>query len=77
MATVVNVVSNQIVDSAIGPINVIIQNVTGFDVDDYVTTTVQSIAITIQMYNLANNVNTKFTQNRRKVSIAGVTVGGY
>lgn len=77
MATVQSVVSTQVVDSAIGPIKVTISNVTGFDIDDYVQTRVVSIATAIKMQNLALNVKAASAKNRRKVSIGGVTVGGY
>ena len=77
MAVVQSTVSTHTVDSAIGPIMVTIEKVTGFDVDDHVQTTVQSVAISIQMYNLAANVNTQSAKNRRIVSVGGITVGGY
>lgn len=71
--------SDQVFDSAIGGIKVQQSVVLGFDVDDFVTSTVESIANTIKMYNLAvqaaNDPNS--SQNRNIVSISGVTVGGY
>lgn len=69
--------AEQLFDSAIGSIKVKQSTVIGFDIDDYVTTTVQSIATTIQMYNKATLANLNFTQNRRIVSVGGVSVGGY
>lgn len=77
MAVSQETTSDQLVDSAIGPIRVTISSVEGFDVDDYVTSTIQSMAIAIKMFNVASKVNTDFTTNRRKVSVGGVTVGGY
>jgi hypothetical protein len=77
MATSQTIQSNQLVDSAIGAINVQNSLIVGYDIDDFVTSTVKSLAVTIQIYNKASNVNPKFTTNRRIVSIAGVTVGGY
>lgn len=71
------VVSTNLVDSAVGAINVTISTVTGFDIDDYVSTTVQSLAISIKLFNLAQSVNAQAAAERRKVSIAGATVGGY
>lgn len=71
------VVSTNLVDSAIGAINITISNVTGFDIDDYVSTTVQSTAISIKMFNLAQSVNSQAAKGRRAVSIGGATVGGY
>lgn len=76
-AVVQSVSENQLVDTAVGPVNVQISTVTGFDIDDFVTSQVNSIAIAIKLYNLATNVNSQYTQNRRIVSIAGATVGGY
>ena len=69
--------SNKMVDTAIGACNVQQSEVTGFDVDDFVQTTVSGIAVTIQMYNKAAGADPNFTSNRRKVSVGGVTVGGY
>lgn len=69
--------AEQIFDSAIGAIKVKQSTVVGFDIDDYVTSTVVSLAVTIAMYNQATAVDSKLTQNRRIVSIGGVTVGGY
>ena len=76
-AVVQSVEENQLVDTAVGPINVQYATVTGFDIDDFVTSQVQSMAIAVQLYNLATSVNTQFTANRRVVSIGGATVGGY
>lgn len=77
MPATTEVVSTNLVDSAIGSINVTISTVTGFDIDDYVSTTVQSLAISIKMFNLAQSVSSQGAATRRKVSIAGATVGGY
>ena len=55
-AVVQNVVSNQMVDTAIGPISVAITNVTDFDIDDHVQTTIVSIATAIKMYNIGVTV---------------------
>ena len=77
MAASESVMSNQVVDTAIGAINVQKSVVTGFDVDDFVTSTVVSLCRTLQMYNTASTADTQFTQNRRIVSVGGVTVGGY
>jgi hypothetical protein len=77
MAYTGTVQQNQLFDSAIGAINVQQSVVTGFDIDDFVTTTVQSIATSILMFNKASTANSNFTQNRPPVSIGGVTVGGY
>jgi hypothetical protein len=72
-----NILSNKMVDTAIGAMSVQDSEVTGVDIDDFVSTTVSGIALTLRMYNKAVNVNTSFAANRRKVSIGGVTVGGY
>jgi len=77
MAYTETVSANQLFDSAIGSIAVKQSTVVGFDVDDYVTSTVNSIAIAIQIFNAASAANTNFTQNRPIVSAGGVTVGGY
>lgn len=69
--------ANQMFDSAIGSINVQQSTVVGFDIDDFVTTTVQSIARTISMYNVVTTANSNFTQDRPIVSVGGVSVGGY
>lgn len=77
MAMTETVQSDQVVDTAIGAINVQNSSVVGYDVDDFVTSMVVSIATTLQMYNKVTTVDTKFTNNRRVVSVGGVTVGGY
>ena len=77
MAFTEDVQSEQLFDSAIGAVKVKQSNVVGFDIDDFVSTTVNSIAISIQMFNKASTVNPTFTKNRRIVSVGGVTVGGY
>lgn len=77
MATSQTVQTNQVVDTAIGAVNVQNSLVVGYDIDDFVQSTVQSIAVSIKMFNTASTVNQKFTKNRRIVSIGGVTVGGY
>jgi hypothetical protein len=77
MAVTQVIQSTKMVDTAIGAMSVTTSLVTGADIDDLVTSTVVSIATYYQMYNKASTANPKFTQNRRKVSIGGVTVGGY
>lgn len=77
MAASETVLTNQVVDTAIGAVNVTKSVVSGFDVDDFVTSTVVSLCRSIQMYNTASSADPQFTQNRRIVSIGGVTVGGY
>lgn len=69
--------SENIVDSAIGPVRVVQSTVTGFDVDDFVTSRVQSTAVSVKMYNLAQAVDKDTAKGRRKVSVGGVSVGGY
>lgn len=77
MAFTETVQAEQIFDSAIGSIKVKQATVVGFDVDDYVTSTVVSMAVTIGMYNHVISADSRLTQNRRIVSIGGVTAGGY
>lgn len=77
MAVIQDTISDKIVDTAIGPVRVTTSTVTGFNIDDHVSAQVTSIAIAIKMYNLVTTVNTQAAKNRRKVSIGGVTVGGY
>lgn len=69
--------TDQIVDTAIGAVSVQQATVVGFDVDDFVSTTVNSIAIAIKMYNMASSADPAFTKNRRKVSVGGAEAGGY
>lgn len=77
MAFTETVQAEQIFDSAIGSIKVKQSTVVGFDIDDYVTSTVISMAVTIGMYNQVISADSRLTQNRRIVSIGGVTAGGY
>lgn len=77
MAATQTVTSNETVDSAIGPLLVVQATLANFDIDDYVQTTVVSLATAIKIYNMANNVNTQAAANRPIVNIGGVTVGGF
>jgi hypothetical protein len=77
MASTTTVTSTNIVDTAVGAMTVTFATVQNADIDDYVTSQVVSLATTLQMYNKLQVSNTTFTQNRRIVSIGGVTVGGY
>lgn len=77
MAVATEPVADNLVDTAVGPIYVSQALVTGFDIDDFVTSTVQSTAISIKLYNLAGTVNAQTAQDRRVVSVGGASIGGY
>ena len=77
MATAEVVQTEQVTDTAIGAVKIQTSLVVGYDIDDFVASTVKSIAVSIQMFNKINDVDTEFTKDRRIASIGGVTVGGY
>ncbi len=64
-------------DSAIGPVIVTTEKYTGFDVDDFVHTTVLSQATKLQLKRLAQNADPELANNRDRVQIDDVEAGGY
>lgn len=64
-------------DSAIGPVIVTTESYTGFDVDDFVHTTIISQATKLQMKRLASNADPELATNRDRVQIDDVEAGGY
>ena len=66
-----------IIDSAIGPVGLISQTVSGFDIDDFVHTTVLSIAKTLQLQQAALTADPQIAKNRIPVVIGNAVVGGF
>lgn len=64
-------------DSAIGPVMVTTESYTGFDVDDFVHTTVVSQATKLRMKRMASNANPDLANNRDRVLIDDIEAGGY
>jgi len=77
MASSIETIADNLIDTAIGAVWVNRSVAVGFDIDDFVSTTVKNTAISVKLYNLAGTVDTQLAQNRRIVSIGGATVGGF
>ena len=77
MATTIVSESTHLVDSAIGPLAVTEKELTGFDIDDYVHTTVRSQAILLRMKEKAGTADPAFAADRPPVDIEDVSVGGF
>lgn len=70
-------VTESVIDSAIGPLKVRRATMTGFDVDDFVSTTVDSQATHLRMLNAMDKTNPLFAKNRPPVRLGDKEVGGY
>lgn len=66
-----------LIDSAIGPFRVETTEVLGFDIDDFVKTTIVSQAVYLQMREAIRQVDPKYTINRTPVIAGDLAVGGY
>lgn len=77
MAGIVTSTSQVLVDSAVGPCMVQTDSFTGFDIDDFVKSTVDSQAIYLRLYQLVSTVNPQIALNRPPVITGDITVGGY
>ena len=66
-----------LVDLAIGTVQVTSSIIQNFDIDAFVHTTVRSQCITLQMIYAAQTADSTLTANRPPVSIQGTTAGGY
>lgn len=66
-----------LVDTAIGPVTVTISSVVDFDIDDFAHMALRSMAISLQIENAIDSVDTRFTSSRIPVKIRGKSVGGY
>ena len=73
---VIDTVSN-LVDTAIGPVAVTISTVQGFDIDDYVHSTVRAQGIKLQIMQAARTADPRLAKNRPPIDLDGVTLGGY
>lgn len=69
--------STNLVDSAIGPLAVTETEVAGFDIDDYVHTTVRAQALLLRMKERASTADPVFAKDRDPVDIEDVSVGGF
>lgn len=66
-----------VIDSAIGPFIVETAEVSGFDVDAHVKTTIESQAIFLQVKNSIAKADPRFAKNRPPVIAGDVGIGGY
>lgn len=66
-----------VVDSAIGPVMMERAEVVGYDVDDYVKSTIESQATWLKMRAMALLADPKFTKDRPPVNLDDVTAGGW
>lgn len=64
-------------DTAIGPFATTITTLEGYDIDDFVHTTVKSQGIRLQLLYRVINADTRLTDNRPRVEVDGISVGGY
>jgi hypothetical protein len=69
--------SEVIIDSAVGPFVIETREVIGFDIEDYVRTTIESQAIHLQIRQAIQKVDPRFTKNRTPVVSGDIGVGGY
>jgi len=76
MAKEVDSKSN-IVDSAMGPVTIVEITHTGFDVDDFVATTVESQGTHLRLMTLARSVKSTEVKGRPTVNLEDVSLGGY
>lgn len=75
--TVINS-DTHLIDSAIGPLAVTTSTVEGFDIDDYVHSTVRDMAFRLQVQRIARQVNPQLAKNRMPVTLDdGTIVGGF
>lgn len=70
-------VTESVLDSAIGPLKVRQSKITGFDIDNFVSTTVDSQATHLRMLYLMDTADPRFTKDRPPVRLADKEVGGY
>jgi hypothetical protein len=66
-----------LLDSAIGPVAVTTTTYSKYDIDDFVTMTVQSKAEYLRMQNRAAGIDPQEVRNRPPVTIGGTNLGGY
>jgi uncharacterized protein YqkB len=66
-----------LIDSAMGPVAVKTTTIEGFNVDDFVKTTIESKAQFLRLKNKAALVNPLDVNNRPPVELDDVSIGGY
>lgn len=66
-----------LMDAAIGPVSVITQDHQNFNIDDYVTTTIQSKAEYLRFINKINQVDPLEVKDRPIVTLGGANLGGF
>jgi len=76
MATELDTKTN-IVDSALGPVTIVESNHAGFDVDDFVSTTVESQATHLKLVTIAQSVKSSAVKGRPPVNLEGTVLGGF
>lgn len=76
MATTVSS-STTLVDTAIGPLAVTQATLSGFDIDDFVHSTVIAQATKLQMVYRIQTVDPRLTKGRPPVALDGQAIGGY
>lgn len=69
--------SQELVDSAIGPLQVRSSEAVAYDIDDYVHTTLRSQALKLQLMRYAATANKTLAKNRMPINIEGISLGGY
>ena len=66
-----------ILDSSAGPVLVTTSDHVEFDIDDYVSMTVQGYSNTLKLMNKVSTINPEDVRNRPPVNIGNLSIGGY
>ena len=66
-----------LVDTAVGPVSVVSQEVVGYDVDDYVHSSVREIAQRLRLYKAAIDADDSLSSGRIPVQVGNIRVGGF
>jgi hypothetical protein len=70
------ILTDEIIDSAIGPLRVVRKAVEKYSVDDFVRSTVRSKAIAMKMVHLINGTDDSFAKGRSKITVGTLSIGG-